>query len=68
MVVGDKQMAIFNDVANYGEKLLLYPQRVEFDGNFPVLKKEDAEFIEHSRAEPLREECAHFIECIKNSQ
>ena len=38
---------------------------MEFDGNFPVLKKEDAEFIEHSETEPLREECAHFIECIK---
>ena len=59
-------MAIFNDVAAYGEKLQLYPQRVEFDGNVPVLKKEDAEFIEHADNEPLREECAHFLECMKS--
>ena len=66
VVVGDQKIAIFNDVAAYGEKLQLYPQRVEFVGNVPVLKKEDAEFIEHSDDEPLREECAHFLECMKS--
>lgn len=65
VVVGDKKMAIFNDVAAYGEKLQLYPQRVEFDGTLPILKKEDAEFIEHGDTEPLLEECAHFLGCIK---
>ena len=43
VVVGDKKMAIFNDVATFGEKLLLYPQTVEFEGKIPVLKKEDFE-------------------------
>jgi UDP-2-acetamido-3-amino-2,3-dideoxy-glucuronate N-acetyltransferase len=66
VVVGDQKMAIFNDVAPYGEKLQLYPQRVEFDGTLPILKKEDAEFIEHANTEPLREECAHFLECMKS--
>jgi predicted dehydrogenase len=65
VVVGDKKMATFNDVAAYGEKLQLYSQRVEFDGSVPVLKKEDAEFIEHGDNEPLHEECAHFLECMK---
>ena len=66
VVVGDKKMAIFNDVAAYGEKLQLYPQRVEFDGTLPILKKEDAEFVEHENTEPLREECNHFLECIQS--
>jgi len=66
VVVGDQKMAIFNDVAAYGEKLQLYSQRVEFDGSVPVLKKENAEFIEHANTEPLREECAHFLECMKS--
>ena len=65
VVVGDKKMAIFNDVNAFGEKLRVYPQSVEFDGRIPVLKKEDAEFIKHSDAEPLREECAHFLDCIR---
>ena len=66
VVVGDQKMAIFNDVIPYGEKLQLYPQRVEFDGTLPILKKEDAEFIEHGDTEPLLEECAHFLECMKS--
>jgi UDP-2-acetamido-3-amino-2,3-dideoxy-glucuronate N-acetyltransferase len=66
VVVGDKKMAIFNDVAPFGEKLQLYPQNVEFDGVIPLLKKDDAKFIEHANAEPLREECNHFLECIQS--
>jgi UDP-2-acetamido-3-amino-2,3-dideoxy-glucuronate N-acetyltransferase len=66
VVVGDKKMAIFNDVAPFGEKLQLYPQNVEFDGLIPILKKEDAECVEHANTEPLREECKHFLECIQS--
>ena len=66
VVVGDKKMAIFNDVATFGEKLLLYPQTVEFEGEIPVLKKEDFEPVEYSDAEPLREECRHFLDCVTN--
>ena len=65
VVVGDKKMAIFNDVNPLGEKLHIYPQSVQFDGKMPFLKKEDAEFIEHVDTEPLREECAHFLDCIR---
>ena len=66
VVVGDKKMAIFNDVATFGEKLLLYPQTVEFEGKIPVLKKEDFEPVEYFDAEPLREECLHFLDCVTN--
>jgi UDP-2-acetamido-3-amino-2,3-dideoxy-glucuronate N-acetyltransferase len=66
VVVGEKKMAIFNDVAPFGEKLKLYPQNVEFDGPIPILKKEDAQFVEHAKTEPLREECNHYLECIQS--
>ena len=66
VVVGDKKMAIFNDVAPFGEKLQLYPQNVEFDGPIPILKKDDAEFVKHANTEPLREECNHFLKCIQS--
>lgn len=66
VVVGDKKMAIFNDVNPFGKKLHIYSQSVEFDGTLPILNKEDAEFIEHANTEPLREECAHFLECMKS--
>ena len=65
VVIGDKKMAIFNDVSPFGEKLSLYPQSVKFDGPTPVLKREDTEFIEYTNTEPLLEECAHFLDCIR---
>ena len=43
-----------------------FGQSVEFKGVLPLLKKEDAEFVEHADAEPLREECNHFLKCIKS--
>ena len=66
VVVGDQKMAIFNDVNPFGEKLHIYPQSVEFDGTLPILKKEEAEFIQHANTEPLQEECAHFLDCMKS--
>jgi len=66
VVVGDQKMAIFNDVAPFGDKLLLYPQTVEFNGKIPVLKKKDAETVEYSDNEPLREQCLHFLDCVTN--
>ena len=65
VIVGDKKMAIFNDVNVFGEKICLYSQSVEFDGTLPILKKEDPEFVDYLDTEPLREECAHFLYCIK---
>ena len=66
VVAGDKKMAIFNDVAPFGEKLQLYQQKVEFDGAMPILKNEGAQFVEHADTEPLREECKYFLECIQS--
>ncbi len=66
VAIGDKKMAIFNDVAPHGEKLKLYPQNVEFDGAMPLLKKEDVQFVEHTNTEPLREECNYFLDCVQS--
>ena len=68
VVVGDRKMVIFNDVAPLGEKLKLYHNSVELDGTMPILKKEDAQFVEHLETEPLREECHHFLECISRRE
>ena len=66
VVVGDQKMVIFDDVNPFGEKLCIYPQSVEFNSTLPILKKEEAQFIEHVDIEPLSEECAHFLECMKS--
>ena len=59
-------MAIFNDVNPFGEKLCFILNRLNLMVLCQFLKKEDAVFIEHANTEPLREECAHFLDCIQS--
>jgi UDP-2-acetamido-3-amino-2,3-dideoxy-glucuronate N-acetyltransferase len=65
IVVGEKAMALFNDVAETN-KLLLYPHRIEWKGKIPVASKEDAVSIEFEKIEPLSAECEHFLDCIRD--
>ena len=62
VVVGDKKMAVFDDVS--ADKLVLYPHRVEWVHRAPVAHKGEGEVVPVEKAEPLRTECAHFLECI----
>jgi len=65
VVVGDKKMAVFNDTAPWGEKLLLYPHDINWKQGQPVPDKKAAIKVDIPQMEPLRKECRHFIECIK---
>jgi len=62
VVVGSKKMASFCDIA---KELILYDQRVEWREGQPVPIKGDGQKIDFGRAEPLAEECLHFIDCIR---
>jgi len=64
VVVGDKKMAVFDDTVLWSEKLRLYPHAIEWKDNIPLASKAEAEFIELSESEPLRDECTHFIDCV----
>lgn len=61
VVVGDRKMAVFNDLEP-DSKLMLFPHSVEWHNRVPVANKADAEAIEYEWCEPLRAECLHFIE------
>jgi UDP-2-acetamido-3-amino-2,3-dideoxy-glucuronate N-acetyltransferase len=65
VVVGEKQMAVFDDVAPWDDKLLLYPHSIEWNDNVPVANKADAVRVSVEQDEPLKAECAHFMECIE---
>ncbi len=62
VVVGDKKMAVFNDVSQ--EKLLLYPHKIEWLHRIPVAAKAEAEPVKVEMEEPLKAECQHFLECV----
>ncbi len=64
VVVGDKNMAVFRDSSPWGEKLLLYPHNISWHDGIPEPEKGDAKSVEIEKSEPLKAECAHFIECI----
>ena len=66
VVVGDRKMALFNDVEPE-DKLLLYPHTIEWKDHVPVPDKKEAEKVPLEMKEPLREECQHFIDCIRQS-
>ena len=64
VVVGDAAMAVFNDVADGADKLLLFPHRAEWDGGLPVISKADAEPMAYADGEPLRIECQAFLDAV----
>lgn len=66
VVVGSERMAVFNDMAD--DKLLIYPHEIEWVDRVPVPLMKDPEPIKIRSEEPLKEECKHFLKCIKTRQ
>jgi UDP-2-acetamido-3-amino-2,3-dideoxy-glucuronate N-acetyltransferase len=63
IVVGDRKMAVFDDMEKK-DKLLLYPHSIDWKNNIPIANKADAQPVELDQGEPLRAECLHFLECV----
>jgi len=64
VVVGDRAMAVFDDVEKK-DKLVLYPHSIGWRNHVPVATRAEAEPVEVEWTEPLRAECLHFLECIQ---
>ncbi|NOZ22258.1 MAG: Gfo/Idh/MocA family oxidoreductase [Planctomycetes bacterium] len=64
VVVGSEKMAVFDDTAR--EKLVLFPHKVEWKHRVPTAVKAEGQPVEIDSAEPLRMECAHFLECVSS--
>ena len=64
-IVGSEGMAVFDDGEPWERKLVLYPHRVEWQGAVPVPLPADAVPVAVGPKEPLREECLHFLDCIR---
>lgn len=67
VVVGDSGTVVFDDVSR-DAKLTLYEQRAEIDDGIPVLEKKPNIVIPIGLAEPLKQECQHFLKCIETRQ
>jgi len=64
VVVGEKAMAVFDDVKPWDEKLAVYRHVIDTSGPVPVPHKADADYIDVPQGEPLKSECQHFLDCI----
>jgi len=64
VVVGERQMAVFDDMVS-SNKLTLYPHRIQWVNRMPVPEKAEGVPVEFEKREPLEEECRHFLECIE---
>jgi UDP-2-acetamido-3-amino-2,3-dideoxy-glucuronate N-acetyltransferase len=67
IVVGERQMAVFDDVEEEN-KLTLYPHVISWKGSIPVPNKAKACPVPVESGEPLRAECQHFLERIQTRQ
>lgn len=66
-VVGARGMAVFDDMRPWAEKLALYRDYLRRDGTaVPAPNKLVPEYAIVPEAEPLRAECAHFLECCRD--
>jgi UDP-2-acetamido-3-amino-2,3-dideoxy-glucuronate N-acetyltransferase len=63
IVVGDRKMAVFDDLEKK-DKLCLYPHSIDWKDNLPIANKADAQTVELEQGEPLRAECQHFLDCV----
>src|SRR6185369_7086884 len=67
VVVGSKQMAVFDDVRKV-DKLMVYYQGVHIVNGEPVTWKSEGIAEELEGEEPLRRQCLRFLECIRTRQ
>ncbi|UVT16981.1 MAG: Gfo/Idh/MocA family oxidoreductase [Nitrospira sp.] len=63
IVVGDRKMAVFDDMEKK-DKLLLYPHSIDWKDNLPIANRADAHPVDLDQGEPLRAECQHFLDCV----
>jgi UDP-2-acetamido-3-amino-2,3-dideoxy-glucuronate N-acetyltransferase len=67
VVIGEKKMIVFDDMAPVERKLIVYPHNIIWKGNIPVPEKKKGMPIDLSDnwQEPLEVECLSFIEAVK---
>jgi UDP-2-acetamido-3-amino-2,3-dideoxy-glucuronate N-acetyltransferase len=64
VVVGERQMAVFNDLEPPERKLQLYPHTIDWRQGVPVANPAEAVPVDLDWHEPLAAECRHFLDCI----
>src|ERR1035441_1600663 len=64
VVVGSKQMLVFED-SRAENKLVLFDKRIEWKNGAMEASKPQGTPVAFNPDEPLRRECAHFVDCVR---
>jgi UDP-2-acetamido-3-amino-2,3-dideoxy-glucuronate N-acetyltransferase len=64
VVIGESAMAVFDDTKPWPEKLTIFRQKVEINNGFPRLEESGNEYLDVKQSEPLKNECAHFMDVV----
>lgn len=64
-VVGDKAMAVFDDVEPWGRKLAVYRHAVWHDSGHWAFTTNEPTYVDVEEGMPLTRELQHFIDCIE---
>jgi predicted dehydrogenase len=67
-VVGSAGMAVFDDTLPWDRKVQLYPHEVSVDGPAPRFLRAEPVPVPVPQSEPLLDECAHFIACLREGR
>jgi UDP-2-acetamido-3-amino-2,3-dideoxy-glucuronate N-acetyltransferase len=63
VVIGDRKMAVFDDMAREG-KLKIYDKGIEWRAGLPVPRQTSETTLFFEETEPLMRECEHFLTCV----
>jgi UDP-2-acetamido-3-amino-2,3-dideoxy-glucuronate N-acetyltransferase len=64
VVIGSRKMAVFDDVAKEG-KLKIFDKGIEWRNGLPMIRQTAESTLFFPEIEPLREELAHFVDCVR---
>lgn len=65
VLVGDRGMLVFDDVAKGPDKLLFFDHKVGWQDELPVVDKADGKALPYGSDEPLQCELNEFLTCIR---
>lgn len=66
VVIGETASAVFDDTKPWDQKLVVYPYSLKHGAGAPEPVKGEAEAVALTQDEPLKRECAHFLDACRN--
>ena len=68
VLIGSRAQAIFDDTAQWSEKLQIFDHGIDMSSGAVRVVKAEPVLVHVEEQEPLREECVHFLSCVAASK